>query len=239
MTALAGAAFLSGLIALGAASGASAQTPTITFVGETAGDDVSLLLGDADFVFGLGQIRPVVGIQTYVVMDEATDAASVWGVTPSVGLRFAMPAGFLQGKVGYAWTSEDARAPFFGGGASGLATSLHAEHWGDGRFGLQGIAAHNWGAEYLWTRARGTVRLMPTAAGSFNAGIEGGWQGHTGTDSVTDPNYSATMFGPLVQWAMPNVIGTLGAGWKNASGGALTDDVSTWYGRVELTFTPR
>lgn len=238
--ALAGALLLSGLITLGTAVGAGAQSPTITLVGETAGDDVSLLLGDADFVFGFGQLRPVVGLQSYVVMDEATDASTVWGVTPSVGLRFAMPTGFLQGKVGYAWTSEDARAPFFGGGESGVTTSLHGEHWGDGRFGLQGIAAHNWGAEYLWTRARGTVRVLPSPSGSINAGIEGGWQGHTRSESgVADPNYSATMFGPLVQWASPNVIGTLGGGWKNSSGGLLDDDLSTWYARVELTFTPR
>jgi hypothetical protein len=234
-----GAGLLSGLIAMGAAAGASAQTPTITFVGETAGDDVSLLLGDADLVFGLGELRPVVGLQSYVVMDEATDSRTSWTVTPSVGLRYALPTGFFQGKVGYAWVSDDASAPFFGGGESGITTSLHGEHWGNGRFGLQGIATHNWGAEYLWTRARGTMGVMPSPSGNINVGLEGGWQGHTRTADVQNPTYSATMVGPLVQWATANVTGTLVAGWKQPSGTAVQGDSSTWYARVELSFTPR
>jgi hypothetical protein len=236
----AGAFGLAAAVALGGADSLKAQGATFTFVGETAGDDVSLLLGDVDFVFGAGQLRPVIGLQSYVVMDEATDARTLWAVVPSVGLRYALPTGFFQGKVGYSWTDTDdgVRTPIFGGGETGVTTSLHGEHWGDGRLGLQGIAAHNWGADYLWTRARGTVRVFPSPSGSIHAGLEGGWQGHTRSETATEPNYSATMVGPLLQWVTPNVIGTLGGGWKQSSGGMLADDQSTWYAKVELTFTP-
>jgi hypothetical protein len=224
-------------IALGGADRLAAQNATFTFVGETAGDDVSLLLGDADFLFGLGQIRPVIGLQAYVIMDEATDAATMWALTPSVGLRFAQPTGFFQGKVGYAWTNveADARVPFFGGGETGVTSSLHGEYWGDGRFGLQGIGFYNWGANYLWSRGRATARVFRTADGGVNLGGEAGWQGHAGGDTELD--YSATMFGPVVQWVMPNVTAGIGAGWKNTSG-ALQDNASTWYARLELSFTP-
>lgn len=236
----AGALALAGAVALGSAAGLNAQA-TFTFAGETAGDDVSLLVGDADFVFGANQLRPVVGLQSHVVMDEATDARTLWAIAPSVGLRYAMPTGFLQGKVGYSWTdAEDGEGtPYFGGGETGVFTSIHGEHWGDGRVGLQGIASHNWDAGYLWTRARGTIRVFPFESGSIHAGVEGGWQGHTRSqDELADPNFSAVLVGPLLQWVTPHVIGTVGGGWKQSSGGLLEEDESTWYARVEFTFTP-
>jgi hypothetical protein len=232
-------------VAMGGPSSLNAQGATFTFFGETAGDDVSLLLGDVDFVFGAGTLRPVLGLQSYVVMDEAVaDSRTLWAVTPSVGIRYALPTGFFQGKVGYSWmdADDDLRTPIFGGGETGVTTTLHGEHWGDGSLGLQGIAAHNWGGEYLWTRARGTVRVLPSPSGSVHAGLEGGWQGHTrsqgAVDDIVQPNYSATMVGPILQWVTPNVIGGLGGGWKQSSGGLLEDDQSTWYARVELTSTP-
>jgi hypothetical protein len=240
----AGALAVAAAVALGGAASLDAQGATFTFVGETAGDDVTLLLGDADFVFGAGQLRPVVGLQSFVVMDEGTDSRTLWAVTPAVGLRYALPTGFFQGKLGYAWmdTDEGVSTPIFGGGKTGVTTTLHGEHWGDGRLGLQGIAAHNWGAEYLWTRARGTVRVLPSPSGSIHAGLEGGWQGHTrsqgAADEFAEPNYSATMVGPILQWVTPSVIGGLGGGWKQSSGGLLEEDQSTWYAKVELTFTP-
>jgi hypothetical protein len=226
---------LAGTLALGGTA-LNAQTSTFTFVGETAGDNVSLLLGDADFVFGLGQLRPVVGLQAFVVMDEATDAATLWTLTPSAGLRWAQPGGFLQGKLGYAWanTEGDSGVPFFGGGESGVTTSLHGEFWGDGRFGFQTIGFYNWGADYAWTRARGTARVFPTADGGVNLGAEAGWQGHTG---AADQDYGAVMIGPVLQWVMPHVTAGVGTGWKNVTG-SLVDEQSTWYARLELTFSP-
>jgi hypothetical protein len=218
-----------------------AQGATFTFVGETAGDDVSLVLGDADFAFGAAQLRPVVALQGYVVMtDDATTAGTVWAITPFLGLRYATPTGFLQGKVGHSWTdAEDGEGiPYFGGGETGVVTSIHGEHWGDGRLGLQGIASHNWGAEYLWTRARATFRVLPSSSGSIHAGVEGGWQGHTRSEEAADPKYSTLMVGPMFQWITPYVLGALGSGWKQSSGGLLEEDASTWYARVELTLIP-
>lgn len=223
-----------------------AQTTTLTFVGETAGDDVSLLLGDAQYHFGGLGLAPVIGLQTYVVMDEGTDSRTAWAVNPAAGVRYSLPTGFVQGLVGYAWTQVDeaaVRVPFFGGGDAGVTTNLHGEFWGDGRFGLQGIAAYNWGAEYLWSRARGTFGVHPSPSGAINLGLEAGWQGQTGTEGVvggvTQPNYAATMVGPLVQWSTPNVTAGLGAGWKNVNETVVGEgSLSTWYARVELVFMP-
>lgn len=220
-------------VALGGAEALKAQTSTFTFVGETAGDDVHLLLGDADFVFGLGELRPVVGLQGFIVVDDFVDQ-TLWAVTPSAGLRWAQPTGFLQGKVGYQWVNEDPVTPFFGGGESGVTTSLHGEFWGDGRFGAQAIGVYNWGADYAWTRARGTARIFPTADGGVNLGVEGGWQGHTG---AAEADYGAVMIGPVLQWVMPNVTAGVGAGWKNVTG-TVRPEESTWYGRLELVFSP-
>lgn len=230
----AGATVLAVAVSLGGAGGLYAQSATFTFLGETAGDDIALLLGDADFIFGIGVLRPVVGIQSYMIRDEAENSSPIWAVAPSVGVRWAQPGGFLQGKIGYAWTDADRVVPYFGGGENGVTTTLHGEHWGDGLFGLQGIASHNWGAEYVWARARVSARVVSTVDGGLDLGVEGGWQGHTGSPTVS---YKATMVGPVLQWLTPALSAGVGAGWKNV-GGTAAEDPSTWYARVELVFSP-
>jgi hypothetical protein len=226
------------LIMAVAAGSAKAQSATFTFVGETAGDDISMLLGEADFVFGMGEWRPVVGLQSFIIMDELTDRRTLWAITPSVGLRYATPVGFFQGKVGYSWTDAEEPVFFFGGGETGVTTSLHGEYWGDGRYGLQGIGSYNWGAEYLWTRARGTVALMPTRDGAVQGGLEAGWQGHIQDRATLETSYSAITVGPVLQWVMPNVTAGLGAGWKHYDRGSIDGTDSTWYARAELVFSP-
>lgn len=234
-----GAVAVAVVVAIGSASALNAQSATFTFVGETAGDDLSMLLGDVDFVFGMGEWRPVVGLQSFVVFDEfAAERHTLWAVTPSVGLRYATPVGFFQGKVGYSWTDADTPLPFFGGGEAGVTTSLHGEYWGDGRLGLQGIGSYNWGAEYLWTRARATVGLMPTREGAIKGGLEASWQGHIQDQASLATSYSAIMVGPLLQWATPNVTAGLGAGWKHYDRGSVDGTDSTWYARAELVFSP-
>jgi hypothetical protein len=222
-------------VSLGPAAGLDGQSAMFMVLGETAGDDVALLLGDADFIFGIGALRPVVGVQGYLAREKTDAVSSIWTVAPSVGLRWAQPGGFLQGKIGYAWTDADGDVPFFGGGENGVITALHSEHWGDGVFGFQGIARHNWGSDYLWTRARVSARVIRTMAGGLDLGVEGGWQGHTGSPDV---RYDATTVGPLILWLNTAVSASVGAGWKNVGGNATPGDTSTWYARVELAFWP-
>lgn len=225
----------------------SAQGVGVTLVGETAGDDVSLLLAEGSWHAGGLGLKPVAALQTYLVTHDAgTSTVNTWSVNPMAGLRYQVPGGFAQGQVGYAikGDDEDGAVPFYGGAEDGVTATGHVEWWGQGSFGAQGIVAHNFGAEYLWSRLRGTVRVIASPSGDFHAGLEGGWQGDTSSGEIVNgvsvPTYSATMVGPLVKWGGNNVTGVLGAGWKQIEEGFVPEDEeSTWYGRVELVFTPR
>lgn len=249
---------LAAAIALAAliATPAGAQMElTFVGVGETAGDDVSLLLGQVSaHRAGLG-LMPVFSLQAYTVVIDGGD--NTWAVSPGVGLRYRADAGALQAKVGYSIRPDEDEGPafpFFGGAEGGVTTSLHADYWDRGAYGLQGLASYNWGSEYLWSRARGTLRLAELGAGSsIHGGVEGVWQGElreleTGlVGGFADSRYRAVQVGPILQWNSANVIGILGGGWKKnefdfGDDGAFVDqeaDDSTWYFKVELVFTPR
>lgn len=217
-------------LVLAGTSPLSAQEATATLAAETAGDDVSLLLGDLTAAWGAGAIAPVTSLQAYVVwFDAGQGSDQIFAVNPAVGLRARSATGFLQGTVGYSFQTADAAdpgVPFFGGGGDGITTTLHAEHWGTGRLGLQGIGTYNWGAQYLWSRARGTVALGSGPEG-VHAGAEAGWQGYTG-----DGGYEAVQVGPVLRLVTPRMAGAVGAGWKGVRGAGGED---TWYARFELT----
>lgn len=228
----------------------AAQGVNLTLVGETAGDDVSLYLAEGTWAAGGIGIAPVASLQTYLVTFDAgsNGTGSTWSVTPAAGLRYGMGDGFLQGTVGYSFKGDNdvvALTPnvgatrFFGGAEDGVNVTGHAQWWGTGAFGLQGIASHNFGSDYLWTRGRGTVRLNESASGDLHAGAEAGWQGELGEESAVAPNYSAVMAGPVVQWATENVSALVGAGWKGIDTETAPEgEDSTWYMKVELVLTP-
>lgn len=234
-------------IAVALAAPLNAQGVGVTLVGETAGDDVNLFLAEGNWSAGGIGISPVAALQTYLVTFDDDAGTSTWSVAPMVGLRYGMRGGFLQGRVGYAFKGpgDAGGSNFFGGAEDGVTASAHAQWWGNGAFGLQGIASHNFGSDYLWSRARGTVRVVPSmGGGDLHAGAEASWQGDIGEEEVfggvTAPNYSAVMYGPLVQWSTRNVTGVLGAGWKNVDQDFVPEgEDSTWYGKFELVFTPR
>lgn len=226
-----------------AAAPASAQMPTLTFVGETGGDDVSLLLGSASFsADGVG-LKPVFGLTSYLLTVDGGDTDVT--VEPWVGLRQRWNTGFLQGKVGYAWKSADdddegtTGIPVFGGGESGVVVGGHLEYWGDGSMGLQGIGSYNTASSFLWSRARATFGVAPWSGGTLALGGDLVWQGHLDDDTevggveILVPTYEALQVGPVLQWQSDRLIGGLGGGWKKIRN---ADD--TWYFKVELTLIP-
>lgn len=244
------AGWTAAMVALAAASPwaepLAAQGVNVTLVGETAGDDVSLFLADGTWAAGGIGISPVASLQTYLVTFDAglDETGNTWSVTPAVGLRYGMGDGFLQGTVGYSFKqqSDVGGTPFFGGAEDGVNVTAHAQWWGNGALGLQGIASHNFGSDYLWTRGRGTVRVNESRSGDLHVGAEAGWQGELGDDAgvLQTPNYSATMVGPVVQWSTQNVTAVLGGGWKGIDTEVAPEgEDSTWYTRVELVLTPR
>ena len=226
------------VLALAAAPAAAQWGTTWVGVAETSGDDITMLLASGSVSpSGLG-LKPVVGLQGLYLMG---DDASTWSVTPSAGLVMRAPTGALQARVGYTF-SEDNEFPFFGapdaGDDPGLSTSAQADYWDNGAFGLQGIASFNWGSEYLWTRARGTVRVMELDfGGGIHVGPEFVYQGEMGNEEAGDLHYSATQLGGIVQWNSGNdLIGAFGAGIKNIDDDFVgpDDDGSTWYVKLEF-----
>lgn len=253
--ALGGGLVAATVLLLGAAPVEAQMEFTFVAVGETAGDDVSLLLGQVSaHRAGLG-LMPVFSLQSYTVLVDGGD--NTYAVSPGVGLRYRASGGAIQGKVGYSWRPDDegGGVPFFEGGEAGVTTSVHGDYWGRGAYGLQGIASYNWGSEYLWSRGRGTLRLAELGDGSsIHGGAEAVWQGELQGDETTiggvtaeGPRYTAIQVGPVLQWNSRNVIGVLGGGWKKVDfkvgddEGGLFDpeEDSTWYFKAELVFTPR
>lgn len=216
---------------------------TLVGVAETSGDEVTLLLGQVSLHPGGLGVMPVVSLQSYWVDHPG---GSTWAVEPAVGLRYRAQTGALQGKVGYAWKNDDddgTAFPFFGGGESGVTTSAQADYWDAGAFGLQGIGSYNWGSEYLWSRARGTVRAMQGDWGNLHVGGEVGWQGNMAEETT---EYQALQYGPVLQWNSGNMLTMVfGAGWKDWESTTrptpLTEVVSEdndWYVKVEFVVSP-
>ena len=221
----------SAILALALASPLAAQDMSATVVAETGGDDVNMLLGDLTGTFGSGRILPVISAQAYVVSFPVGDGSDeIYAFAPAVGVRARSETGFLQGTVGYSLQSGAGDGfPFFGGGTDGVTTGVHAEYWGTGAIGLQGIGSYNWGSEYLWSRGRGTFAVADLDDGAIQLGAEAVWQGDMGSDAGA--GYEALQLGPVFRWVTPRLATGLSGGWKSVDGAA--DD--TWYLHLELT----
>ena len=223
------------VLALAAAPAAGQWGTTWIGVAETSGDDVTLLLAGASFSpAGLG-LRPVVGVQAHWL---DLPSGSRWGVGPSAGLVMRAPTGALQGRIGYSFRSgDDGGIPIFDGGGGGFTTSAQADYWDAGAFGLQGIGSYSWGSDYLWTRARGTVRVMELDfGGGIHVGPEFVYQGEMADDDGDGKQYAATQIGPIIQWhSGNNLIAGFGAGWKFLDHDFPHEgETSTWYVKAEF-----
>ena len=211
---------------------------TVVGVAETSGDDVTtLMLGTSLSPSGLG-LKPIVGVQGMYFMFDEEDS---WNITPSAGVIMRAETGAIQGRVGYTF-SEDSDFPTFGGPNAGddpgFGVSTQADYWDGGAYGLQGIASYNFGSEYLWTRARGTVRVLDLGTGgNIHVGPEFVYQGEMGDEGIGDPpHYKGTQLGGILLWNSGNaLIGGFGAGIKNNDvEGIAEDDESTWYVKLEF-----
>ena len=211
-----------------------AQSVALNAAAEAGGDEVHLLFSVLARVGEGTGWRPVGTIGGYLVLTEGENS---WGLTPAAGLRYATDGGFLQGQVGWALRDEEG-SPFFGGDESGLHTALHAEFWGEGTWSAQGLASYNWGADYLWSRARLARRLAALASGGGVAlGGELVWQADTDDQTILGvevDGYQATQIGPVLQWTTRGggPVLAFSGGWKNSAFGDVDDD--TWYARAEL-----
>jgi hypothetical protein len=219
------------LAALAGASRAEGQDLSVSSAFEAAGDEVYVVFVQPSVAFG-----PEVGwgpdlrVGAYRVWTSGNDG---WGITPAVGLTYRTEAGLIGGSVGWAIRDDENGIAVFGGADNGLHTGLHTEYWGDGTWGLQGIANYNWGGDFLWSRARVTRRIAGGGGGGSTAlGAELVWQAQADDDDAIDGNeYEATYIGPVLQLIRPS-----GANWALSGGLKMTEptDDSTWYAKVEL-----
>lgn len=198
---------------------------------ETAGDDITLIYTQVSVQPDRRGWIPIASLSVYRL---DTPGGGTWSGTPAVGMKYRASTGMVSGKIGYSFQDEENVFPFFGGSGRGISTSVHAEHWGTGRFGLQGIGSYNWGSDYLWSRGRATARVADLEPGSVHLGGEAVWQGQM-EDPVIGEGYQATQLGPVVQFISRNdgPIVALGGGWKDDNVGTE----STWYAKAELVLS--
>lgn len=227
-------------VALALASPAAAQiTPVIYGATEFDTEDLRLYLLGASVSSGGTGLGWTAGASAYHLTYPvgADDTESVTSVQPNVGVRYGWPTGAVAATVGYAFVSggDDDTTPSTpvgapGGGEDGVLTQLQGNYWGDGYRNGQVIAVYNWGAEYLWTNARGTQRVFDTGdATGINLGAEAGFQG----GGTGDEDYQAFQAGGVVEWqASPAVrlIGVVGGKSDNR------DDAPSVFPYVKLEF---
>jgi cellulose synthase (UDP-forming) len=190
--------------ALGASAPAAAQlSPVIFGATEMDSEDLRLLLLGASVSTpgtGLGWTAGAMAYNVRFPTDPGTASLNV--VQPSVGPRWATGTGAVQATVGYAFVSGDSPVRAIGapgGGASGIVTTVQANHWGapGSVTSGQAIAAYNWGADYLWTNLRGAVRVGGASPGPGIAlGAEAGFQGDQGGSAGA---YQAFQVGALAE----------------------------------------
>lgn len=205
---IAGASLTPGA-ALAQRAAASPWRVTAYDADEVATDGVQLvLLGATLAQRGVG-VAGVFNAQGYVLHYPGN---SIWGITPSLGLRDGLPGGQIQGRVGYTFVKGPAQPPAVaavapGGGRSGLTLAGQLDQRGKGDGGGQVSALYNFGAHTLWSRGRLSTLFSRPDPG---AGIRLG--GEAVFFEASRAGYSAWQVGPTLEYDGPRFVATLSAG---------------------------
>ncbi len=208
-----------------------ADAQAIFGAAELDDDDVSLyLLGGAWGPGGMGwkPFGSVVGYMLRFPAGATTETRNV--ITPSLGMINNKQDQSLSLAVGYAFSDDDAGAPFLVPAQSGdgVVASLGWDYWGNGTRASQVLASYNFGQQFLWTRGRMGFRLSPTSplfVGGELAVLGGG-----------DASAYLAQFGPTIEYRFTpqfRLGGSAGlkSGISNVTGSAA-------YGRVEFLWLP-
>ena len=192
---------------------------------EHGSDDVDIIFvgANAPLNADFSGWTPFLSVGAYrLSYPRGTTDVTVKAITPAAGLRRGFDEGSFSVSAGYKFQDTDVAdpIPFFGGSEGGFSTAAALNYWGASPLRLEGLASYNWGASYLWTRARGLVGLTDDAR--FRAGGELSWQGQ-----MADGDYSAVQFGPVLQASFGRVTVGVRGGWKNDN---VSDDNATYFG---------
>jgi hypothetical protein len=223
---------------------AQAQMPALhpSFYGTAEADTRSTqfyLLGMYVGMGGLGW-SPYFNVNANALHYEVLgESRTLSAVAPTLGLAYAARNRGVSIGAGYAWVhNPDVGAPGAEtGGSDGVTASLGAYQNGAGRRRLrtQLLANYNFGAEYLWARARasrpfGRSTRHPTRLGLELVGQGGGKKGRTS---------SVFEFGPTFEYAWTPSFRTTGAvGYKNVGGTEFPSRENAAYFKLEFSLSP-
>ncbi|MFN2564584.1 MAG: hypothetical protein ABR499_06170 [Gemmatimonadaceae bacterium] len=228
----------------GIASSAGAQQIVGFGAAEFSGQRRSVQLLGLSVSSGLAGWSPVLTVTglrfTFPVTDVlgVTSTADAFAIAPSLGLRYQTETGSTGVHVGYIFIEAD-DDDFVGVGASPIGTedgvfaTFQADYWGRGERIGQFIATYNFGGEYLWTRAKGGVRIGGLTSPLF-VGAEAIFQGGGGDDDLGIDDTWALQVGPVLMFQLtPNFRLDLSGGVRIPVADE-NGDVTTGYGRIEF-----
>ena len=168
--------------------------------------------------------------------DESADA---FAIAQSLGMRFQTETYSTGLHVGYIFIDddEDEISPITGspvGGDDGVFATVQHDYWGRGDRIGQLFATYNFGGEYLWSRAKGAVRV-PSITSPLFLGAEAIIQG--GGDDEDDFGFDDMWIlqaGPVLAFQVtPNFrIDLSGGVWVPIEDPA--DEGTGGYGRIEF-----
>lgn len=170
---------------------------------------------------------------------NGTTSETLTGVSPSVGAAYNTDTHGYSLGVGYTWVNKEIPNSLNTqqGGSNGMTASagFHAKGAGDRPTMTQLLGNYNFGARYLWTRARVSAPVGYSATRPTRLGLEFVAQGG-GKSGATSHSFSV---GPTLEqrWT-PNFSTTIsgGAKFNGRAGTAASNNAA--YINLEFAITP-
>lgn len=181
---------------------------------------------------GWGPAASVTGLAVRIPLPGGGSTTEL-AVSPAIGLRYASATAATSFMGGYTFSDRGDNEGFAfsptGGGSGPFATVQH-DYWGTGQRMAQLIATYNFGAEYLWSRAKATQRIAPLSPFSVGGEVIAQGGGGSGVDTYI------LQLGPVLQ-----IQSTPQLRFDLSGGVALrnNDLPTSGYARLEFVFVPR
>jgi hypothetical protein len=179
---------------------------------------------------------PYIDVYTYYLnYDAGSERGSLHAFAPGGGLQYTNGRTSVNFGAGYAFVSKGAPSstvPTQRGGESGVTASFGVHSTGPGArpYKAEFLSNYNFGSDFLWTRARGTVPMGYSVNHPARVGLELGGQGsnHNGVSS------HSFQVGPLLEYGLTPHLGfTVAGGPRFISHGGTAAYLS-----MSLSITP-
>jgi hypothetical protein len=166
-----------------------------------------------------------------------TTTADAFAIAPSLGMRYQTETRATGLHVGYIFVDEDEDITAITGSpvgsSDGVFVTFQHDYWGRGERLAQFLATYNFGASYLWSRAKGGVRF-PDINSPLYVGGEVIFQGGGRDPDLGIPNVWALQAGPALMFQLtPNFRLDLSGGVRVPIDDPSDEPVSG-YGRIEF-----